>query len=53
MKPVTPENALLSDAFLLRSEGGKVTVDVGGKHIVHAYIARLSFASFGREGAAP
>jgi hypothetical protein len=35
------------------AEGGKVTVRVGSKYIVFAYVARLSFASFGRKGSAP
>jgi len=35
------------------AEDGKVTVRVGSRHIVFAYVARLSFASFGRKGSAP
>ena len=35
------------------AEGENVTVQVPGGQIVFVYVARLSFASFGRKGSAP
>jgi hypothetical protein len=35
------------------AEGANVAVQVPGGKIVFAYVARLSFASFGRKGSAP